>query len=377
MVKRNYWINSINELWKRRNIIYLQGVRRVGKTFLSKSIDGIKYFDCELPSVRNVIEDPESFLKSFRGQKIVIDEIHRLKNPSELLKIAADYYPDTKIIVTGSSIITGTKKFKDTLTGRKKDIFLTPMNYSDLRDFKIEDIKKRLFYGGLPEFFLKEFDDKEYVEWLEYYFAKDIQDLFGVGKRSAFLKFCELVMIRSPSIFEATSYASPCEVSRETIFSYLDILNSTMMVNILRPFSKRRANEIISAPKVYSFDTGFIRAFKGIREFRLEDMGFFWEHLVLNEIFSVIQSKNIYYWRDKQGHEIDFILPNFNGLKIAIECKWKEDEFEPKNFKIFSKHYPDFRKVVVSSDVNIPHKKTFSSIEIEFFNINHLIEILK
>ena len=262
MVKRNYWINSINELWKRRNIIYLQGVRRVGKTFLSKSIDGIKYFDCELPSVRNVIEDPESFLKSFRGQKIVIDEIHRLKNPSELLKIAADYYPDTKIIVTGSSIITGTKKFKDTLTGRKKDIFLTPMNYSDLRDFKIEDIKKRLFYGGLPEFFLKEFDDKEYVEWLEFYFAKDIQDLFGVGKRSAFLKFCELVIIRSGGIFEATSYASPCEVSRETIFSYLDILNSTMMVNILRPFSKRRANEIISAPKVYSFDTGFIKAFK-------------------------------------------------------------------------------------------------------------------
>jgi len=151
MVKRTYWIDLINKLWSKRNIIYLQGVRRVGKTFLCKALGNIKYFDCELPSVRNILEDSEGFLKTFKNKNIVIDEIHRLKNPSELLKIAADYYPETKIIATGSSTITTNKKFKDTLTGRKKDILLTPMNNQDLIDFQTLDLNKRFLYGGLPE----------------------------------------------------------------------------------------------------------------------------------------------------------------------------------------------------------------------------------
>jgi len=46
-----------------------------------------------------MLEDPESFLKDLRGKKVVFDEIHRLNNPSELLKIATDHYPDIKVIL--------------------------------------------------------------------------------------------------------------------------------------------------------------------------------------------------------------------------------------------------------------------------------------
>ena len=54
----------------------------------------MEYFDCELPRIRRMMEDPEAFLDDLRGSKIVLDEIHRLQDPFQLLKIAADHFSD-------------------------------------------------------------------------------------------------------------------------------------------------------------------------------------------------------------------------------------------------------------------------------------------
>jgi len=156
MIKREYWINQIQELWKQRSIIWLSGVRRAGKTFLCQSIPGVIYFDCELPGVRRQLDDPESFLDDHKGKTLVLDEIHRLTEPSQLLKIAADHYPGIKIIATGSSSLGATARFKDTLTGRKLELWLTPMLSEDLKDFGGKSLKKRLRQGGLPPFFVPE-----------------------------------------------------------------------------------------------------------------------------------------------------------------------------------------------------------------------------
>lgn len=373
MVKRRFWLDIIEKTWKKKNIIWLSGVRRVGKTFLCKTLEGTEYFDCELPSIKNVLEDSENFLKNVKNKKLVIDEIHKLKDPSQLLKIAADYYPDTKIIATGSSTLSASKKFKDTLTDRKKDIWLTPMNFTDMQDFGNNNIEHRLLNGGLPPYFLADnFPEKDFQEWLENYWVRDIQELFNVGKRYSFLKFTELVFNRSGSIFEATAYAGPCEVNRNAIHNYLNILEATFIAYIIRPFSSRSASEIISAPKVYAMDTGFVCAFSQINSLRQQDKGFLWEHVVLNEIFSLTQTRKINYWRDKQGHEVDFIYLASGGRKFAIECKWKSSEFSADNFKIFARRYPDFKFFVVSNDISIVHKKQYAGIEVTFLHLKDL-----
>ena len=105
MVKREYWAERIERQWRRRSILWLRGVRRVGKTSLARSLANVEYFDCELPRVRRALEDPESFLKDFLGRRLVLDEIHRLPNPSELLKIADDHFPATRVLATGSSTL--------------------------------------------------------------------------------------------------------------------------------------------------------------------------------------------------------------------------------------------------------------------------------
>ena len=135
MVKRRYWLEMIETAWREKSVVWLSGVRRVGKTVLSQSLPGVEYFDCELPRTRRLMEDPERFLDELTGRRIVLDEIHRLRNPSQLLKIAADHFPNTYVLATGSSTLGASTKFKDTLSGRKRDLWLTPMNSYDLVDF--------------------------------------------------------------------------------------------------------------------------------------------------------------------------------------------------------------------------------------------------
>lgn len=126
MVKRPFWIKRIEHAWQKRPIVWLSGVRRAGKTTLAKMFEGANYFNCDLPSVVNRLSEPESFFESQQTHEIIIfDEIHRIEKPSLLLKIAADSYPHFKILVTGSSTLSATKKFRDTLTGRKVMFYLS------------------------------------------------------------------------------------------------------------------------------------------------------------------------------------------------------------------------------------------------------------
>ncbi len=102
---RQFWIDRIEAEWKRRTVVWVSGVRRSGKTVLCRTLADIEYFDCELPRVRRLMEDPEEFLRGLKGRRVVLDEIHRLGDPSQLLKIAADHYTDVRIVATGSSTL--------------------------------------------------------------------------------------------------------------------------------------------------------------------------------------------------------------------------------------------------------------------------------
>lgn len=374
MVKRHFWLKKIKEAWQKHSVIWLSGVRRVGKTYLCKSLPEIEYFDCELPRVRRMIEDPESFLDDLQDHTIVLDEIHRLDNPSEILKIAADHYSNIKILATGSSTLGISAKFRDTLTGRKSELWLTPMILDDMVDFNNTDLRWRFLHGGLPPFFLtKSIPEHNFQEWMDAYWAKDIQELFRIERRHSFLKFVELLIANSGGIFEANRFAPPCEVSRSTISNYLSVLDTTYIVSIVRPFSSHRPTEIISAPKVYAFDTGFVCYYRGWHELRQDDLGILWEHFVLNEIQGNIQSRRILYWRDKSGHEVDFVLIKKQQEPTVIECKWSASEFEPKNIKIFRRKYPYGNNYVVATDVKRSFSRIYDNIQVRFLGLKELI----
>ena len=375
MVRRVYWINLIENAWQRRSVIWLAGVRRVGKTHLCRSLPRVEYFDCELPRTRSIMDDPEGFLDGLRGRRIVLDEIHRLDNPSELLKIAADHYPDIKIIATGSSTLSASTKFKDTLAGRKRDLWLTPMCLRDLPRVTPSSMKRRFQRGGLPPFYLTpRMEERDFQEWTDAYWAKDIQELFRLERRDSFQKFTELVLTQSGGIFEATRFAGPCEVSRPTIANYLRVLESTFVAHVIRPFSTRRPAEIVSAPKVYGFDTGFVCYYRGWQQLRKEDMGHLWEHFVLNEMMARLQSREIGYWRDKRGHEVDFVLAGRRKNPIAIECKWSFEKFESSGLEAFRRQHPDGENFVIAEDIDRPFTRKYGPLKVRFERLDQFIE---
>ena len=388
IIERPFWESIIEGFWKQKNIIWLMGIRRVGKTSLCKALSNVEYLDCELPRTRQLFEDPEGFLEKQAGKRLILDEIHRLDNPSEVLKITADHYPAVKIIATGSSTLGASAKFKDTLTGRKKELWLTPMLLQEMINFGNSDIHHRLLFGGLPAVFSSDqLPEDSFREWIDAYWAKDIQDMFKVQKRSSFQKFAELLFAYSGGQFEASKFTVPCDVTRQTIANYLAILEETFVVHIIRPYSTHKPTEIIMAPKVYCFDTGFVCYAKGWRELRPEDTGLLWEHCVLNEIQGQLQTHAINYWRSKQGHEIDFVLKNRTSNAItAIECKFKLSASSlgqaslasiGKNIEMFRRHYPDGKNFIVANDIDISFERKHEDLILTFVNPTDLIKELK
>jgi predicted AAA+ superfamily ATPase len=374
MYLRGEWVQRIESAFQHRSIVWLKGVRRVGKTVLCRSLADIEYLDCELPRTRRALENPEGFLSEMRGKRVVLDEIHRLPNPSELLKIAADHYPDVKILATGSSTLGASSKFRDTLTGRKDTVWLTPMTLADLEAFNQEDLKHRLHRGGLPPFFLaKDFPESEYQEWLDSYWAKDIQELFRLERKASFQRLFELLSAQSGGIFEATRFAAPCDISRQTVMNYLAVLEATLVAHVVRPYSTRRSTELVSAPKVYAFDTGFVCYVRGWLDLRPDDLGVLWEHFVLNEIQAHRQVQQINYWRDKNQHEIDFVLPRRGCGPDTIECKWSVGEFDARNLKAFRRRYPEGRNWVVSADVDRPFVRQAGALEVRHVSLRDLM----
>ena len=176
-------------------------------------------------------------------------------------------------------------------------------------------------------------------------------------------------MAQSGGIFDATRFARPCEVSRPTITNYLRVLEATFVAHVIRPFSTRRPTEIIAAPKVYGFDTGFICYYRGWQDLRDDDLGTLWAHFVLNEIMARSQSREVFYWRDKRRHEVDFVIATHRKRPVAIECKWSANNFDPTNLVAFRYQHPEGDNLVLAHDVERAFTRSYGDLRVRFDGI--------
>lgn len=375
MYTRPFWIQRIGQAWKKRSIVWLSGVRRVGKTTLARMLPDTVYLNCDLPSVCRMLTDPESFYDGLKkGTTVVFDEVHRLDDPSRLLKIAADVYPHLKVLATGSSTLVATRKFRDSLTGRKHMIYLPPVLWMECPgEFGITGLDHRLLHGGLPESLLSQKKDAAFFsEWMDSFYARDIQELFGIRNRTGFMKLLHLLMRQSGGFVDYTNLAQLSALSRPTVKAHVEAMCAAHAVFLLPPFHGGGRREITQRPKCYAFDTGFVTFAKGWDSIREEDRGLLWEHLVLDTLRSSTENRTIYYWRDKTGREVDFVIKG-NGRQVdAVECKINPDRFEPESLTVFREDYFEGRNYVVSPAVKTPYQQRFGKLMVRYCNVNHL-----
>jgi len=351
MIERPFWMDRLALAWRNAPVVWLTGVRRAGKTVLAKALPEAEFVNCDLPSSLDRLSDPESFFRSLACETLVLDEVHQLPDPSRVLKIAADAFPQLKVLATGSSTLAATTKFRDSLAGRKRVVHLLPVLVEELPAFGVTDLRERLARGGLPQALLSKAPDAEfYGEWLDSYFARDVQELFHLGKRGEFLRMVELVLRQSGGMLDYSSIAKHIGVSRPTVTAWLDVLQVTHAAYLLPPFAEGGRREILGQPKVYGFDTGFVHYAKGRGELRTDDCGFLWEHLVLDMVRSA-QVPKVHFWRDKQDREVDFVLPRGEAGVDALECTWNPDAFEYRGLEAFRANYPRGRNYLLSPGI--------------------------
>jgi predicted AAA+ superfamily ATPase len=367
MTKRPFWVGRIAQAWKRRPVVWLSGVRRVGKTTLARMLEPATFLNCDLPSVGRRMADPESFFAGVDPPgPVVFDEIHRLEDPSRALKIAADEHPRLRVLATGSSTLTATRKFRDSLTGRKATIYLPPILWSECRrEFRIKDLDRRLLHGGLPEPLLaREKDPAFFSEWMDSYYARDIQELFQVRNRVGFMRLFKLLLMQSGGLADFSSLARQSELSRPTVMAHVEALSVAHAIFLVSPFAGGGRREIVRRPKVYAFDTGFVTFVKGWDSIRETDRGLLWEHLVLDELRARVDERTIGYWRDKSGRELDFVVRRPLGVVDAYECKVSPDNFDPEGLRVFRSQYPKGRNFVTGPWIDVPYERRYGGLAV-------------
>ena len=359
MITRSLWLDRIQQAWNKRSIVWLSGVRRVGKTTLARMLPEAVYMNCDLPSTLRTLEDPELYFDSqIEGSTLIFDEVHHLDDPSRLLKIAADEYPHLKILATGSSTLAATRKFRDSLTGRKQAIHLSPVLWEECAEpFGVHDFDHRLLHGGLPEPLLATRKDPDFFnEWIDSFYARDILELFGIRNRQGFLSLFRLLLRQSGGQLDYSRLAGLSEMSRITVKAHIEAMQVAHALHLLRPFHGGGKREIVSRPKCYAFDTGFVTFEKGWDRIRDDDRGLLWEHLVLDALRFRFADEDIFYWQDKSRREVDFVIRRGRNRVDVVECKINPDKMDAKPVEAFRKLYPDGENIIASPAVKKPYK---------------------
>jgi predicted AAA+ superfamily ATPase len=364
--------------WRKRPIVWLAGVRRVGKTTLARMLPEALYLNCDLPSVERRLEDPEALYRSqAAGTVIVLDEVHRLKDPSRTLKVASDAFPNLRVLATGSSTLSATRKFRDALTGRKTVLVLPPVLWTECEEaFGIRDLDRRLLHGGLPEALLDpDTGGAFFPEWIDSFYARDIQELFRIRERAGFLSLFRLLLRQSGGLVDYSALSRDCEVSRPTVKAYLEAMTVACALVILPPFHGGGRREIVRRPKAYGFDTGLVCFARGWRDIRDEDRGILWEHLVLDVLRTATGGEGLFYWRDKAEREIDFVVRHGRDAHV-VECKINPDRLDPDALVEFRRLYPRGRNYFACPGVGDAYERSVGGLRVRVAGCRDLLREL-
>ncbi len=165
-------------------------------------------------------------------------------------------------------------------------------------------------------------------------------------------------------------------MSRPTVKAHIEAMSIAHAVFLLPPFHGGGRREITHRPKCFGFDTGFITFINGWDRIREDDRGLLWKHLVLDTLRAYIDDTALYYWRDKSGREIDFIIKATGQRVHAIECKIHPDQFDPKSLDVFRAQYPEGENYVIIPFIKKPFKKSYGNLKIKYCSTKELIKLV-
>ncbi|MBI5414705.1 ATP-binding protein [Candidatus Peregrinibacteria bacterium] len=352
-------------------VVIIYGARQVGKTTLVKEIQkkfpkDSEYLNCDEPDVREALTNKTSTeLSSFLGKKklIILDEAQRVKNIGLTLKLIVDNFPEMQIIATGSSSFDLSNEISEPLTGRKNEFYLFPLSLSELSGIYSEReidriIEQRIIYGMYPEIVESGLSAKEKLKSLaQSYSYKDVLAYQNMKSPEILEKLLQALALQIGNEVSYNELGALIGVDKNTIASYIQILEKAFIIFRLSPFSRNIRNELKKLRKIYFYDTGMRNALiNNLNPLHLrQDQGALWENFMISERIKYnlnsSQDPNVYFWRTREQQEIDYIEES-QGILSGFEFKWKKDTW--KIPKVFLEAYPE-------SSVHLIHRTNYQS----------------
>lgn len=344
-----------------QQMLFLAGPRQVGKSTISHELsaftDSFRYLNWDTQEHRQLIlsgqiklaEQLQLSSPSVSTPIIVFDEIHKYSKWKNFLKGFYDNFKQkTHIVVTGSAKLDVFRRGADSLMGRYFMYRICPFSVGECLHITpaeneinlTEKISDELFnnlweYGGFPEPFIKH-NSRFSVRWKkmrrQLLFNEDIRDLGQIQEISQMEVLAEILCNHASQLFSYSSLANKINVSVPTIKRWINVLEKFYFCFILRPWSKNITRSLLKEPKIYLWDWS-----------QVDDVGARSENFIAVHLLKAVYLWNdqglgnygLYFIRDKEKREIDFVVTKNNQPWFLVEVKHAENHGISKNLLRF------------------------------------------
>jgi len=315
------------------SVLGIVGPRQSGKTTLAKALfPKMVYTNLEDLSQKDFAEtDPKMFLAQ-GNNGMIIDEIQRVPSLLSYIQTIVDEKKSPGMyVITGSQNLLLMEQVSQTLAGRISLFTLLPLSLSELykTSKKIPEINQILYRGLYPGIYDRSYEPNRYYRnYIQTYIERDVRQVKHITNLSMFQNFIKICAGRVGQIVNYSSIGDDLGVSHNTIKSWLSILETSFIIQPLRPYFKNFNKQIIKMPKLYFNDTGLLCSLLGIsnpNEITYHYLkGGIFENLIVSEFTKYYMNSgrqpSLFFWRDKRGREVDLIIARSLD-RIAIEIK--------------------------------------------------------
>lgn len=350
--------NVLKQALKSRRVIILAGPRQCGKTTLAKGLrlPGTIYRTLDdVTLLASAGDDPHGFVQH-DNELMIIDEIQKAPILLQAIKKDVDENQNPgRFLLTGSANIQSLPGVNESLAGRIRKIRLRTLvqgeihntlpNFIDwafsqafpsfLSNLTKDNYIELAFCGGYPEP-LKNKDKREshqwYIDYINSLIERDLKDIINIKRQSGMKELLSVLAAWSSKAMDVSAIASGLSITRQTISTYINALESLYLIEKLPVWPKTDYDRVNKHEKIFMTDTGLMTSVLNWRfdKVRLNgDLnGKLLETFVFNQLTAHIEAQEyknerfqIYHYRDRDKHEVDFIIENENGDILGIEVK--------------------------------------------------------
>ena len=334
-------------------MVLVTGARQVGKsTLLKKKLGDIAYLTFDDPSeVLSARTDPKTFLE-LHNTPLILDEIQYIPQLFPYIKMDVDSKDTVGLYyLTGSQQFFMMKNVSESLAGRIGILqllgislrerynesydkpFLPILEYIKTRKPSFSCTGKELWnvihQGSFPAVVAGKTSWNDfYSSYVKTYLERDVRSLTQVGDELRFLQFLTVAASRTGQLLNYRDIASEVGISGPTAKSWFSILIASGIVYLLRPYSNNVEKRVVKTPKLYFLDTGLV---SWLTKWKTPEVlesgamaGNIFETFVVSEIMKSYlnagEDPPLYFYRDKDGTEIDLIIDE-GGCLYPVEIK--------------------------------------------------------